>query len=348
MRNGTDAMSSRLRHAVSAAVLTLVFLPPSVLQADEPRTAASRPGSNQWSYVCQDAGAGGYEAFPDVCRLNDGRLMAVFYAGYDHVSLPNERWPQGGRISCCTSSNEGQTWSEPRVLYDGPDDDRDPSIIQLKSGRTICNFFQLRKADSGYQFHGSWMVVSEDTGRSWSAPRLIAEQYACSSPSRELPDGRLILGLYRETEKSAIGAVIISEDGGNTWGRTIDIDNGGHRFDAETDVLRLKDGSLYAIQRSPGDSMGYSISKDGGRTWSVSKLVGFPGHCPYLLRSPDDVIVLAHRLPNTSLHYSSLIACRTPAFTTAWMSARPGARTSWSMVSLGLTPRWSTSRTDPC
>jgi len=25
--------------------------------------------------------AGGYEAFPDVCRLSDGRLMAVFYAG---------------------------------------------------------------------------------------------------------------------------------------------------------------------------------------------------------------------------------------------------------------------------
>lgn len=29
----------------------------------------------QFVYVCQDAGAGGYEAFPDVCRLQDGRLM---------------------------------------------------------------------------------------------------------------------------------------------------------------------------------------------------------------------------------------------------------------------------------
>ena len=31
-------------------------------------------------YVCRNAGAGGYEAFPDVCRLRDGRLMAVMMA----------------------------------------------------------------------------------------------------------------------------------------------------------------------------------------------------------------------------------------------------------------------------
>jgi hypothetical protein len=236
--------------------------------------------------------------------------MVVFYAGYAHVSLPNEKWPKGGRISFCTSEDEGRTWSDARVLYDGPDDDRDPSIVQLKDGRLICNFFQLRKAERGYTFHGSWMVVSDDAGRSWSPPRLIAEQYACSSPIRELPDGRLELGLYRETEKSAIGAVIISEDGGKSWGKVIDIDNGGHPFDAETDVIRLKDGSLYAVERSPGESMGYSLSKDGGKTWSVSKLIGFPGHCPYLLRTREDVILLAHRLPNTSLHYS-LDECKT-------------------------------------
>ena len=62
-------------------------------------------------YVCEDAGAGGYEAFPDVCRLNDGRLMCVFYAGYGHVALPNEQLPRGGRISYCLSSDEGRTWS---------------------------------------------------------------------------------------------------------------------------------------------------------------------------------------------------------------------------------------------
>lgn len=261
-------------------------------------------------YVCTDAGAGGYEAFPDVCRLSDGRLMAVFYAGYGHVALPNEQLPKGGRISTCTSSDEGRTWSDAKILYDGPDDDRDPSIVQLSSGRLICNFFSLRKTDEpGRRWTGlgSWMVASDDLGETWSKPQLIANEVGCSAPIRELSDGRLILGLYRETKQSASGAVTISDDGGKTWSDVIDIDNGGIRLDAETDIIERKDGTLYAAQRP---HMCFAVSKDRGKTWSVSKPIGFPGHCPYFLRTRDDIILLAHRVPSTSLHYS-LDECKT-------------------------------------
>jgi hypothetical protein len=111
-----------------------------------------------YSFVCEDAGAGGYEAFPDVCRLNDGRLMCVFYAGYGHIALPNEQLPRGGRIAYCLSDDEGQTWSEAKTLYDGPDDDRDPSIVQTKSGRLICNFFITAQRICGSVLHRSWHV----------------------------------------------------------------------------------------------------------------------------------------------------------------------------------------------
>ena len=260
--------------------------------------------------VCRDAGAGGYEAFPDVCRLRDGRLMAVFYAGYGHVSLPEARLPRGGRICSCLSNDEGRTWSAPRTLYDGQDDDRDPSIVHLSHGSLVCNFFSLRKKETFKEGEtpwtglGSWMVVSEDTGKTWSAPIQIVEDYYCSAPVRELPDGRLILGLYRQSGGESHGAVAISEDNGKTWGEPIDIDNGGYKLDAETDVIPLKSGTLYAVEREPKTTMCYSLSKDGGKTWTVSRPIGFPGHCPYLLRTPDDVIILAHRLPQTSLHYS--------------------------------------------
>jgi hypothetical protein len=276
--------------------------------------ASGEPSSSlrpeDFVYVCRDAGAGGYEAFPDVCRLRDGRLMAVFYAGYGHVSLPNECLPLGGRICYCLSSDEGRTWSEAQVLYDGPDDDRDPSIVHLLNGSLICNFFSLRKkqmvkeGEAAWTGLGSWMVLSQDLGKTWSAPKQIVKDYYCSAPIRELPDGRLILGLYRQAGEESYGAVVISEDGGKTWEKPIDIDNGGYQLDAETDVIPLKDSSLYAVQREPKTTMCYSVSKDGGRTWSVSRPLGFPGHCPYLLRTLDDIILLAHRLPQTSLHYS--------------------------------------------
>ncbi len=260
-------------------------------------------------HVCEDAGAGAYEAFPDVCRLSDGRLMAVFYAGYGHVAMPNAQLPKGGRICYCTSTDEGHTWSKAEVIYDGPDDDRDPSIVQLKDGRLVCNFFSLRNAEGKsppWIGLGTWMVTSTDLGRTWSAPQQISKNYYCSAPIRQISGGRLILGLYQELPNTSAGAVAISDDGAKTW-RVVDIPNGGYRLDAETDVIELTDGALYAAQRP---TMCFSVSKDRGETWSVSKPMGFEGHCPYFLRTRDNIILLAHRVPNTSLHYS-LDECKT-------------------------------------
>lgn len=267
-------------------------------------SGAALEAGRDFVYVCSDAGAGAYEAFPDVCRLQDGRLMSVFYAGWTHVSLPDDAHPKGGRVSMCFSSDEGKTWTAAETLFDGPDDDRDPSVVQLSDGRILCNFFTLRhKGEKGYRGIGSWLVESSDNAKTWSEPRLISSYY-CSSPIRELTNGNLVLGLYDETGDDAFGAVILSRDKGKSWSPPMDIPNGGLRLDAETDVIELKDGSLYAAQRTSSESMRYSISKDGGQTWSVSQPMGFPGHCPFLYRTPGDIIVCAHRLPKTSLHYS--------------------------------------------
>ncbi len=281
--------------------------------------AAAKPSAKfeipppQHVIVCEDAGAGAYEAFPDVCRLSDGRLMTVFYAGYGHVALPNKQLPRGGRVAYCTSSDEGRTWSAAETLFDGPDDDRDPSIVQLKNGTLICNFFTLRKLDpppkSGKKWTGlgTWIVTSDDLGKTWSKPRHISADHYCSSPIRELSTGRLILGLYAATGDDAHGATIHSDDGGRTWGKEVAIDNGGIRLDAETDVIELTDGTLFAAQRP---AMCSAVSKDGGQSWSKSEEMGFAGHCPYLLRTKDNIILLGTRLPQTSLRYST-DECRT-------------------------------------
>lgn len=248
--------------------------------------------------VCADAGAGAYEAFPDVCRLSDGRLMAAFYAGYGHISVPNEKFPLGGRVSFCMSSDEGLTWTPAQTLFDGPDDDRDPSIMQLPSGRILCNFFTY----DGRNGIGTFMVSSDDLGQTWSEPQQISLAAYCSSPIRRLSTGRLIMPLYTADKETAAGAIAYSDDDGVTWSDVIGIDNGGIRLDAETDVIELKDKSLFAAQRA---HMCSSVSKDQGETWSVSEPMGFPGHCPYFLRTPKDEIVLAFRLPNTSMRIST-------------------------------------------
>jgi sialidase-1 len=251
----------------------------------------------------EDSHGGGYQAFPDVCRLQDGRLMAVFYSSYAHVGLPNQDHPKGGGIACCTSSDEGHSWSMPQTLYDGPDDDRDPSITQLPNGKLLCNFFSLRNKTAAdkpqpqpYVFAGTWIVTSDDLGKTWSAARKLYDDYPCSSPVRVLAGGRLILPLYSEGGKRC-GAVGISDDGGKTWSKPIDIDNGGVNLDAETDVIELGDGRLWAVQRSSHAPACYTTSTDNGNTWTKSQPIGFVAHCPYLLRTASDpnIILLGFR-----------------------------------------------------
>lgn len=267
--------------------------------------AASPVKVPEFVYVCRDGGNGAYEAFPDVCRLEDGRLLCVFYAGWTHVSLPDSAHPRGGRVVAAYSSDEGKTWSAPEVVYDGPNDDRDPSIVQLSDGRLLCNFFSLESdGKGGYRGLGTWIVESSDAGKTWSDARQMVADYYCSSPVRELKDGTLLLGLYRENDADANGAVLVSKDHGAIWSSPINIANGGLRLDAETDVIEMKDGRLFAAERTAKESMRYSISTDRGQTWSVSAPVGFPGHSPYLHRTRDGILLLAHRLPQTSLHYS--------------------------------------------
>src|SRR5437016_12100722 len=83
--------------------------------------------SSQHQVVCSGEAAGGYAAFPDVCRLRNGELFCVFYSGYGHVSTPNATWPKGGRIMAVRSS-DNQSWSKPVVIIDTAQDDRDPSV----------------------------------------------------------------------------------------------------------------------------------------------------------------------------------------------------------------------------
>src|SRR5258708_35010166 len=94
----------------------------------------------QRQIVCFGQAAGGYAAFPDVCRLRNGDLFCVFYSGYGHVSTPSAKWPNGGRIMAARSSDNGQSWCQPVVVIDTDQDDRDPSVACLKDGTLLLNW----------------------------------------------------------------------------------------------------------------------------------------------------------------------------------------------------------------
>jgi Neuraminidase (sialidase) len=197
--------------------------------------------SAQHQIVCPGEAAGGYAAFPDVCRLRNGDLFCVFYSGYGHVSTPNDRWPKGGRIMAVRSSDNGRTWGKPVVVLDTDQDDRDPSVACLKDGTLLLNWFTLHQNRVAVL-----LARSTDHGKTWTELVKLSldspYSFACSSPVRQLPDGSLILGLYCEDDKAkrAFGTTVKSYDGGKTWKELAYIgEKAGLPLDAETDVVPL-------------------------------------------------------------------------------------------------------------
>jgi hypothetical protein len=192
-----------------------------------------------------------------------------------------------------TSSNEGSSWSAPTVLYDTALDDRDPSLTQLPDGRLLSTYFTY--ANGGV---GTYVRQSSDVGATWSTPQLLAmAPYFVSSPVRRLSTGRLVTPLYYEGGGTAHGAVAVSDNGGTTWTSPIDIPNrSGTYLDAETDLIELKNGNLWGIQRASSAAARFSLSTNQGATWSDSQPLGFVAHSPYLLRtSHEGMILLSYR-----------------------------------------------------
>jgi len=271
-------------------------------------SAASRTGEDDVRIVVEgpaarivtNAGAGGYQAFPDICRLRNHDLLCVFYAGYTHVSQPTPQLPRGGRICAVRSSDEGRTWSHATVVADSPSDDRDPSVACLPDGTLLCNFFT-------YGLHGecdTCLTRSSDGGQTWSEPELVLPTFATSTPIRRLRSGRLLLIVYTVDGggSRSYPAVCLSDDRGRTWSAPHPIaERSGKRLD-ETDIFERRDGTLVAFMR---EVMCTAESHDGGRTWSEAHDLGFPGHCPYLLQTRSGVLLMGHRVPETSLHYST-------------------------------------------
>ncbi|MDR6804524.1 hypothetical protein J2Y45_001793 [Dyadobacter sp. BE34] len=272
---------------------------------------AAKPASGHTQkpmLISKGGDAGDYQAFPDACRLKNGDIVAVFYAGDEHVTKQSERYPKAGRICLVRSKDEGKTWSKPVTIYDDNDDNRDPHIAQLSNGSLVVSFFSLRYPSFGakeYKTLGSPQLLwSRDNGRTWDKEATLLEtgdiDWLSSAQVREMPDGTTILPVYHQEGRGGLkawGGVMLSRDKGKTWGPVITIgEKANLPLAAETDVILLKDGTLYAALRAQQEvPMHFAKSKDMGKTWSDVEDIGFRGHSPSFTRLKTGEILLTTR-----------------------------------------------------
>jgi predicted neuraminidase len=212
----------------------------------------------------------GFNHAPSVTLLPDGRLLAAWFSGPHEASVKQV-------IQGAYSSDEGKTWTKATVLQDFPHKSNwDPAFIENK-GRTWFFFsagrwdrYPFVKNESeevGVKSYKTYYRTSDDSGRTWSAPVILArDSVFCRSNGIKLSTGELLLPVYMQVDGKDIAAVMKSVDDGKTWKQYGYIISSGD--DDEPTIAELKSGDIMMIPRSVDGFLWKVISKDKGETWS--------------------------------------------------------------------------------
>lgn len=245
-----------------------------------------------------------YCGWPTVARRKNGELWVTWSGGRMAHICPF------GQVLAMRSNDDGKTWTWPRVLLDGPIDDRDSGVMETAEGTLIATTFtslayqpylekgkifgsytkegwstEEMEADLLARWQachdrltdeereaelGEWLIRSEDGGRTWSE-RIPTIVNSPHGPI-QLSDGRLLYaGKQLWTEEKKIG-VCESSDDGKTWKWLADIPT------REGDVVVKGYHELHAVEADDGTIVAQIRNhNDANRSWTLQTESGDGG-----------------------------------------------------------------------
>jgi formylglycine-generating enzyme required for sulfatase activity len=188
-------------------------------------------------------------------------------------------------------------WDFPTPMFDTPDaNDHAPLLFtDWKSGRMYFFWGWPKMVAGAYPFQ--W-TTSDDSGATWSEVQFPQFTTPIGPHSKQpinttlrAADGTLYVSSDAEKGSSVLW---VSKDEGKTWQ-----DTGGRTGGRHTTFAFLSDGAILGMGGKSTDIDGYmpkSISRDGGKTWTVSK-TPFPAQAvnqrPSLLRLQNGHLLFA-------------------------------------------------------
>jgi photosystem II stability/assembly factor-like uncharacterized protein len=243
---------------------------------------------NQWRFrwypleLARKLWSGGGEIFLTADHPYEWR-RAEIDDDWERHPFPYARADDGAFVHI--STDEGRTWDETvRVEIEPYRGAFSPKgAIELDSGDVV-----LALGSHDYDpYAASFIVRSEDGGRSWSAPVEVARSPGLifSEPTAVATANGRLLVLSRE-ETSGFVYQSESDDEGRTWSRVRRLPLWGY----PTHAIRLADGRILAIYGRRREPFGIraALSEDNGRSWG-----------------PE--IVVTNDCPNDNLGYPSVI-----------------------------------------
>lgn len=200
-------------------------------------------------------------------RLQDGDIGFVYLRKNSEHDL---------KAFLRTSSDEGNTWSDARVISteDGYNETNNDRVLQMRSGRLIVPTSWSANVNLGH--YVSFCYYSDDLGYTWQRSRnhCDAPGVGADEPAIVETYNSHLLMLFRTTQGHIFGAR--SEDGGEHWGEPFPIEEMVSPC-APVHVKRIPStGDLLCVwnhhptKRVPLTS---AISRDEGETWMHIKNV---------------------------------------------------------------------------
>jgi hypothetical protein len=254
------------------------------------------------------------------------------------------------RTVVARSADVGRTFPDSIHLHLSPNTHEAQVPVILGDGSLVIPYTE-HSTEDGAPLDGrrSWLVVSDDRGRTFSEPRLIAE--GCGGGGAGWPylvGGRAPSGtrdrIYWLCSADSGPGIWIqhSDDVGLTWSARVRVDNPGPEayaaYALATNARGIV-GVMWLAQvgtREPCNRLFFTASVDGGESFLRPVNVSEEDSCPS--RDPRNAAAYAHRA-RAGGDYNGIAAGADGSFHMVWADARDGVyRLRHSIAEVSLEP----------
>lgn len=229
-----------------------------------------------------------------LCQLPDGAVLCAWFGGTMEGKSD---------ISIFLSRLGPQGWEPPDQMSDDPDRSEQNPVLFCDPEDRVWLFYTAQPG--GRQDAAEVRCrISDDMGRTWSAPRRLFEQRGRFVRQRPVvtPDGRWLLPVFRCLKQGDLpwtgeaddSAVMVSQDRGATWQESV---LPGSLGSVHMNIVPLDGNDMVAFFRSRwAEHVHRSRSSDGGITWSAPEPAGLPNNNSSVMatRLADGRIALAY------------------------------------------------------
>lgn len=263
-------------------------------------------------------------------RLNNGGIM------FAYTKFSGDSWADEATadIAAVVSFDEGQTWTEPKIILHHDETSRNlmcPSLIRLGSG--CIGLIFLKKMKEGINAV-PWFTVSADEGETFSEPFRCIEDYENyyvieNDHAIVLKNGRIIIPANYHTRKvngaldynkHGLKLVFCSDDDGKSWyelseRQDIPFSDRSDTGLQETCIYEMENGRLRALSRTDMAFQYECFSEDSGKTWTVpepNRFFSSPDSPLLMKRACDMTLAVFNPIPNYTTRDGEKAWGRTP------------------------------------